>query len=189
MEAILGGISVLFAFVFVIGLAGDIIKTALIKLKNEETEHKWNTTDLFQSMNSWAAVLIMGILLFYGIYTVGNEYARIKSNEATGDMTYCEECDTKVPSKYTNDVFGNWVCPDCAYAAYKNDLEWYQSALEVSPDNGAMIVEVVVCDWCGWYAPDTLFDKDGNFLCIDCITEALQDGNVARAVWNYFEYG
>lgn len=187
MEAILGVVSVLLVIAFVLGLAKDIIKTALLKLKNDETEYKWNTADLFQSMNSWVAVLIMGALLFYGIYTIGNEYARIKAKEVTGDMTYCEECDTRVPSKYTNEVFGNWVCPDCAYAAYKDDLEWYQSALEISPDNGAMIVELVVCDWCGWYAPDTLYDLDDNFICIDCMRRALHDNNVSRTVWNFLE--
>ena len=52
-----------------------------------------------------------------------------------------------------------------------------------------MIVECTGCSFCGYYAPTALHDQNGERICIDCVTKALEDDKVARAVWNYYEIG
>ena len=60
---------------------------------------------------------------------------------------------------------------------------------EYISDDDYMVFEMSECIWCGNYAPSDLYDENGERICIDCITEALQNDKVARAIRNYFEYG
>lgn len=184
MENVILGLSLLFAVMYVFFLMVDILRTAFSKLKG--TDYKWSTSGIFQECQSWFNVLLLGVLLFLGLYSMGSEYARIKVNEATGEMTYCEDCKRQVPSKYILDFYGDYVCPSCFQDLHEEDIEWYKNALNMESDN-AMIVETVSCDWCSWAAPESLYDKDGNHICINCIRRALQEDSVARSVWNFYE--
>ena len=65
----------------------------------------------------------------------------------------------------------------------------YGAGSYISDDEDYMVLEKAECNWCGNYAPADLYDQNGERICIDCITEALQDDNVARAIQNYIEYG
>ena len=132
METIILAISLLFAILYLFFLLVDILKTAFFKLKG--TDCKWQTSGLFIECKSWVNVLILGILLFLGFYAIGTEYARVKTNEVTGTMTYCDECKRKLPSKYTLEFYGDYVCPSCFQSFYNEEIAWYTDALENNDD-------------------------------------------------------
>lgn len=112
--------------------------------------------------------------------------------------TTCGDCGAKFPEKYAiRDFFGDTVCPECAqfqidmYANQQEEMmdSVYDSGSYISDSEDYMVLEKAECNWCGNYAPADLYDQNGERICIDCITEALQDDNVARAIQNYIEYG
>lgn len=116
---------------------------------------------------------------------------------STDNMVKCGECDSEYPEKYgVSDFFGDTVCPSCAEDQISFFVEAREEAYDSVQSNGDyvsdddyLVIEKSECNWCGNYAPSDLYDQNGERICIDCITEALQDDNVARAVWNYYEYG
>lgn len=116
---------------------------------------------------------------------------------SAGTMVKCGDCSSEYPEKYgVIDFFGDTVCPSCAedqigyfVEAQEEAYDSVQNYGEYVSDDDYMVVEKSACNWCGNYAPSDLYDQNGERICIDCITEALQDDKVARAVWNYCEYG
>ena len=116
----------------------------------------------------------------------------------TVEMANCTECHGEYPKVYLIRAFSEYrVCPSCAerqIIAYKTQQESITDSVEtygeyISDDEDYMVVEKAECNWCGNYAPSDLYDENGERICIDCITEALQNDKVARAIRNYFEYG
>jgi hypothetical protein len=111
---------------------------------------------------------------------------------------FCGDCGAEYPEKYgVRDFYGYTVCPSCAeqqIREYVNEQESAYNSIEnygeyIADDEDYMVVEKSECSWCGNYAPSDLYDENGERICIDCITEALQDSKVARAIRNYIEYG
>lgn len=114
------------------------------------------------------------------------------------EMANCTECHAEHPKEYLIRAFSEYrVCPSCAerqISTYKNQRESVSDSVEnygeyISDDDDYMVVEKSECNWCGNYAPADLYDENGERICIDCITEALQNDKVARAIRNYVEYG
>lgn len=136
MKNFILGLSLLFASIYVFFLLVDILRTAHSKLKG--TDYKWSTSGIFQECQSWYNVLLLGVLLFLGLYSMGSEYARIKVKEATGEMTYCESCKKEVPSKYAIYYYGNFVCPHCLDGFYNDEISWYADKIE---DNEKLLID------------------------------------------------
>ena len=116
-------------------------------------------------------------------------------------MDNCWDCGVEYPEKYGIWGFdGNVICPYCAQDQINEQIRDQESMKSSIEDHGEyipdidyledyLVVEKSECNWCGNYAPSDLYDENGERICIDCITEALQNDKVARAIRNYFEYG
>lgn len=114
-------------------------------------------------------------------------------------MDKCWDCGTEYPEKYGIWGFdGNVICPSCAQTQISEQIHDQQSMKssveahgEYSPDidylEDYLVVEKSECNWCGNAAPSDLRMDNGEAVCIDCISEALQDKSVAKAIWKYIE--
>lgn len=113
----------------------------------------------------------------------------------------CSFCGAENPEKYGIwDFYGNKVCTDCAQNQINDHIQNQENMKSDIKYNGEyipdidyfedyLVVKKSECNWCGNYAPSDLYDKNGERICIDCITEALQNDKVARAIQNYVENG
>ena len=92
------------------------------------------------------------------------------------------------------------MCTDCAQNQINDHIQNQENMKSDIKYNGEyipdidyfedyLVVKKSECNWCGNYAPSDLYDKNGERICIDCITEALQNDKVARAIQNYVENG
>lgn len=105
--------------------------------------------------------------------------------EMAGDELSIKE-QNEIYDKAYEDASRNTICPKCVYGDYRALLE----ALRERPDafsEDTFIVEKSECNWCGNYAPSDLRMDNDEPVCIDCITEALHDEKVAKAILEYIE--
>lgn len=193
---VIKGISIFLAAAYIIAFINDIFKTALAKIK--KTEYKWKSSGLLQDCNSWIGVLAFGIVLFIGFYSIGSEYARIKTNQVTGEMVYCDKCEERVPSQYAQYINHDFICPSCINI-YISKITSGESGvctacgtvydLRFSGQYGMCedceSEYLVPCSWCDEQTIDWV-DCD-IVLCPRCMNEAARDDQVMRAITRYRE--
>ena len=166
MKLLVMACAILFAGIYLLCLFLDIVKTVYYKYKGET--YNWQTTGVFCDCKSWISVLILGALLLWGLYLLSNEHVKVKTRHITTEDVYCSECENDVNESYKSFIDDNNVFFD---------------------SNDTLILDATMCDWCGNVAPSDLYDQFGNRICISCITTAINDKNVAKALNRYFEYG
>ena len=185
--------------IFAIRFVYDVLKAAWCASRGKEI--RWKVFEIFTHNNDWKSILIWGAAVCVGVYgflQVGSSMARSEYEEPE---IKCASCATFFPEQYGIWGFdGDRVCPRCAQTQIHEQIQDQQSMKESVETNGEyipdidyledyLVVEKSECNWCGNYAPSDLYDQNGERICIDCITEALQNDKVARAIWNYIENG
>lgn len=112
-------------------------------------------------------------------------------------MIVCSDCSREFPEEYAVRLYsGDLVCNGCAQnivvsvqISLKNALEDLENEGVYLTDYDFMMVATAMCNNCGNWAPAVLYDMNDEHICFDCINEAIQNKNVAKALNRYFEYG
>ena len=195
------GFCMFFTGLIALAFVCDIIKTAIAKHKKQD--YKWQSIGVFQEATDAFTVLVWGVALiigFYGFFIIIED--EIASRYELS-MEECWRCESEYPTIYgVRDFYGNIICIDCMRSEMaelsSGELGICAKCNEPYSKNwhaGYGLCEDCFdenyreCSQCGNYAPTSLYDQYDECICEDCITEALHDKNVARAVQRYFEYG
>ena len=113
------------------------------------------------------------------------------------EMATCAKCGREYLEEYTMRNFqGESACPVCVQeqvAAFAWGLDNAMTSLAEDgiyfTDYDFMLVAATMCNHCGEWAPAMLRDPVDEPICIDCMNDAIQNKNVAKALDRYFEYG
>lgn len=109
----------------------------------------------------------------------------------------CYDCGDEFPDEYGVPLYsGNKVCNECAQGiivSFQLSLKYALEDLEESgvylTDYDFMMVSIAMCNHCGEWAPSVLRDTMDEPICFNCMNDAIQNKNVAKALDRYFEYG
>ena len=193
-------ICVLVVALYILEFFLQLLKAAWCSYKKEEYEWTFGTD--FVKNKSWKEILLTVLSAAVGVF--GIFYCTIDSvrNEYEPEYgDYCDKCNSAIIKGYEITGFSTFyndsvLCPYCAnreILAQAKEKDAAYDEIEANglylTDDGYMVVEQTMCEWCGCWAPFNLYDENGTRICIDCITEALQNDKVARAIRNYVEYG
>lgn len=85
-----------------------------------------------------------------------------------------------------NYALNNTVCHRCAYRDYREIMEEITERPYAFSED-VFYVKKADCVWCGDLAPEDLRNQNGDPICIDCISEALQDDIISIALEEYSE--
>ena len=187
-------LSLLSVFIFSLTFLTDVIHAVYRAMRKQPYE--WKCLNLLTSASEGhsagtitvlSAFLIIGFM--YSLAIVADEVTR----EYEKNLVVCDNCHKKFDEDFNSTDFDDplniykYLCPNCLLDDIGFVIDaYYQYGLD---DGDSMIVERAECNWCGNDAPADLYDENDESICIDCITEALHNRNVARAVQNYLEYG
>ena len=80
----------------------------------------------------------------------------------------------------------NTVCPSCVYSDFSEIIEKIAERPYAFSED-VFYVKKAECAWCGNLAPADLYNVDGDRICTDCISEALQDKRLSIALEEYSE--
>ena len=124
-------------------------------------------------------------------------YAKAEAKKAAFEATFKAESSNSPLSQDTiNKIYDeayqnaysyaskNAICHRCIYSDYRALVDALQERPNAFTED-TLIVDSDVCAWCGNPAPASLCNEFGNAICITCITEALQNEDVAKAIYNY----
>lgn len=109
-------------------------------------------------------------------------------------MITCRNCKTDFTEQYAiSDFYGRTVCTECIQQQISDHINQQEEMRDsivtygeyIFDDEDYMVVEKSECNWCGNYAPSNLYDENYERICINCITEALHDKQVAKAIRKY----
>ena len=129
---------------------------------------------------------IIAVLFLSGCSSSNQVITEPAMPEQTSEMISCHYCDRKVPEEYIYIEGDKEICPRCIYGDYKSILEHLSKTPEVFSGD-AIVLKKGECFWCGNPAPNTLRFVNDECFCVDCVTEIINDKNIARSIEKYLE--
>jgi len=184
----------IFFLFFAVTFLIDVFRAVYNAKKGQS--YKWECFSMFtiaSEKHSTSEIVLFSTFLVIGfVYSLAAVADEVKY-EYEQNLVICDSCYKKFDENFNfagfNDSFYgyDYLCPNCIQQDIDSVTDDYGGC--IPNDGDSMVIERAECNWCGNDAPADLYDENGERICIDCITEALQDSNVARALQNYFEYG